>query len=567
MTTPETVEAMRRFRRLLDEREATTMQAMARRWIELERALADQLALLAQEVAARQAAGLPVSADLVRLMGRYQALQRQALVELSQFAGFAAARIAGEQRWVAAAGIEHGAALLRAATGVRGGFDVLPVEALARMAGYVADGSPLRQYFARMYPTAMQGIMDALFEGLARGLGPGQIARRMREGMGVAARTAINSARTETLRVYREASLAQYRASGLVDGYVRVAAKSERTCMACLAKDGEWFPLDVSFEEHNQGRCRPIPARRGAVFPGKQGLAWFREQSPEVQRRMLGAGRFDAWKGGKFDLEDVAKLHVDTVWGNSWQERGLKELLGGGFGPQGPAPQPPTPPRGPAGTPVSAALRGPSSGMYAERYNRTLRAIDGVHGDGVLPEIPIKTATSKHSSRNGSFRFGGGQALDIEINGANKDLEATLVHEVGHFIDFAGFGGGKLATRSSFGLLDGWRESVEASAAVRGLRERLEAPHRFRTMQTMGSYTYGVTPDRNHVRYLLDPAELWARSYAQYIALRSGDPLLKQQIENVFEDQVYGSRQWGWDDFEPVARAIDALFVRLGWLR
>jgi hypothetical protein len=63
------------------------------------------------------------------------------------------------------------------------------------------------------------------------------------------------------------------------------------------------------------------------VFPGKQGLAWFEEQSPDVQRRMLGAGRYEAWRNGKFDLQEIARLHVDPVWGNSWQERPLKDLV------------------------------------------------------------------------------------------------------------------------------------------------------------------------------------------------------------------------------------------------
>lgn len=288
MSTPETIEAMRRFRRLLEAREAATMQELARRWVKLERALADQLELLATEIAARQASGQVVSADLVRLSRRYASLQQQVLAELSQYAGFAAETIAAEQRWMMAAGVQHGSELLRAALSVRGGFDVLPTAALEHMAGYVAD-APLRQYFARMYPSAMQGIMDALFEGLARGLGPRQIARRMRDEMGVAARTAINSARTEPLRVYREASLAQYRKSGLVDGYIRVASKSVRTCMACLVQDGEWFPLDVPFAEHNMGRC-VVP---GTVVSGPAVKAFIaRDYDGEVVSIRTASGKF-----------------------------------------------------------------------------------------------------------------------------------------------------------------------------------------------------------------------------------------------------------------------------------
>lgn len=327
---PEVIRAMRRFRRLLDEREAATMIEMAQHWARLERNTTAHLEALTAEIAERKARGQIVTADLVRLSKRYQELQAQVRDQVAEYAGWAAGRITDEQRWMARAGIEHASAMLRASLprgGLAGAFNVLPTEALELMAGYVTDGSPLRAYFAKMYPSAMQGIMDALMTGLARGWAPGKTARLMRDALGVAPRTAINSARTETLRVYREASLQQYRASGIVDGYIRVAAKSERTCMACLAKDGEWFPLSVPFEEHNQGRCRGIPARQGQQYPGTQGLDWFLKQPPERQQLMLGRGRYEAWKASKFDLADIAKLHKDPTWGNSWQERSLADLV------------------------------------------------------------------------------------------------------------------------------------------------------------------------------------------------------------------------------------------------
>lgn len=305
------------------------MMEMAQHWARLERGITAHLEALVAEIAERQARGQIVTADLVRLSRRYQDLQSQVRDQVAEYADWAAGKVTAEQRWMGKAGLDHAATMLRASfpRGVVGAFDVLPVEALKLMAGYVADGSPLRAYFTKMYPAAMQGIMDALMTGVARGWSPSRTARLMRDALGVAPRTAINSARTETLRVYREASLQQYRAINLVDGYIRVAAKSERTCMACLAKDGEWFSLDVTFEEHNQGRCRPIPALQGQKYPGTQGLDWFVKQPEERQRLMLGPGRYEAWKANKFDLADIAKLHKDPRWGNAWQERSLTDLV------------------------------------------------------------------------------------------------------------------------------------------------------------------------------------------------------------------------------------------------
>ena len=325
--TPETVRMMQEFVRLLLQGEEAAMREMALRWVLVERALGTNAELLAREVADRQAAGKRVTPDTLRELSRFQDLLRQVLEEMDSYSHYASDAVAARQALLARHGISQAVALLRASTGVTGAFDVLPVAAIELMVGYVRDGTPLQTYFKTKYPEAVKGIMDALLRGLALGQHPTKIAREMVAELGVVPRTAINSARTETLRVYREATLGQYRASGLVDGYIRVAAKSERTCLACLAKDGEWFPLDVSFEEHNQGRCSAIPAKRGAVYPGTQGLDWFERQPADVQRRMMGNGRYEAWKAGKFDLRDVAKLHEDSTWGNSWQEKSLAELV------------------------------------------------------------------------------------------------------------------------------------------------------------------------------------------------------------------------------------------------
>ena len=39
--------------------------------------------------------------------------------------------------------------------------------------------------------------------------------------------------------------------------------------------------------------------------------------------------------------------------------------------------------------------------------------------------------------------------------------------------------------------------------------------------------------DQDYLRYLLQPRELWARSYAQFIALKSGDLTLRLQLNGL----------------------------------
>ena len=42
---------------------------------------------------------------------------------------------------------------------------------------------------------------------------------------------------------------------------------------------------------------------------------------------MMGPKGFAAWKDGQFELEDMAKITIDPVWGNSAVQKPLKELM------------------------------------------------------------------------------------------------------------------------------------------------------------------------------------------------------------------------------------------------
>jgi hypothetical protein len=69
--------------------------------------------------------------------------------------------------------------------------------------------------------------------------------------------------------------------------------------------------------------------------------------------------------------------------------------------------------------------------------------------------------------------------------------------------------------------------------------------------------------------YTLQPAELWERSYALYVAHRSADAELLAEVDER-RGQVGSFPMpylWDEDDFDPVAAVIDDLFRRLGWLR
>jgi hypothetical protein len=65
---------------------------------------------------------------------------------------------------------------------------------------------------------------------------------------------------------------------------------------------------------------------------------------------------------------------------------------------------------------------------------------------------------------------------------------------------------------------------------------------------------------------LLD--ELWARSYAQYVAIRSGSRTLTSSLNSLRKHEpgrVYYPLQWEDADFDGIDEAIEELFRRIGW--
>lgn len=230
---------------------------MARRWLQLERALEGQIDALAQEVARIRADGGTVTRSMLLSMDRYHRLLAQLQVELARYTQYAADTITTEQQRHAALGIEHAARAIELAgpRSIVGAFDRLPVEAIQLGAGLMGDGSPLSAYLRATWGDAAEGMTDELLRATALGQNPRQTARRMQDGTTRSLNRMLNTARTEQLRVYRAASREQMAASGVVSGYKRIATHDSRVCAACLMDEGHEYGLDETMPEHNQGRC------------------------------------------------------------------------------------------------------------------------------------------------------------------------------------------------------------------------------------------------------------------------------------------------------------------------
>ena len=103
--------------------------------------------------------------------------------------------------------------------------------------------------------------------------------------------------------------------------------------------------------------------------------------------------------------------------------------------------------------------------------------------------------------------------------------------------------------------LEDFRKAAQSSRAIQELKNQLNQ----RTLRLAIGVDLPV--DRGYIQYLLQGEEIWARAYAQYITLKSGDNKLREQLQKIQNDQhpSNAASQWSDNDFEPIADAIDAL--------
>jgi hypothetical protein len=60
----------------------------------------------------------------------------------------------------------------------------------------------------------------------------------------------------------------------------------------------------------------------------QRGPTWFRAQPAQTQRSILGPGKYEAWRAGQFDLEQLVNVRRNATWGDSVQVAPLSELVG-----------------------------------------------------------------------------------------------------------------------------------------------------------------------------------------------------------------------------------------------
>ncbi len=220
-----------------------------------------------------------------------------------------------------------------------------------------------------------------------------------------------------------------------------------------------------------------------------------------------------------------------------------------------------------------------------EQVKKALAILDSVHGDGNLPLIPAVEMDAIYRAKGYQAYYARDKATqtpkELAFNPVSMKTQPNLLvfHETGHFLDHVGFNSDR-ATMSSedSDLMDGWRKAVRNSQSIKTLEKW--------KLRDAGT-PRGV--EASQVDYMLTTREIWARSYAQYIAVKSGNRAALAELRNLQAAGTYRpvhpdtrfNRQpsaappdpkswdypWQWtdEDFQPIFEQIDIIMERAGW--
>ena len=181
----------------------------------------------------------------------------------------------------------------------------------------------------------------------------------------------------------------------------------------------------------------------------------------------------------------------------------------------------------------------PRRSPLTAELQRALAAASNLHGlrSDLSPVPVVATATITEA---GAYRFRLRDPIDLRVSRVGGRSALGFLHELGHLLDHQIFYDRK--TRS-------WASAVHPAFApwrdAAALLEKRLLP---------GGYS--------RQRYFQSVHEVWARSYAQTVLLRSEDRMLNRRLEKLQAEE--DAHVWPVEQFAAVAFEVELVFERLG---
>ncbi len=302
------VQVLEDYRRLLDRQDAAAMKRLVGAYRQIYGRLKTLIDALMFEIGDN----LPTPGQLTR-MSRYKDLLSQVDDELRAYGVI----VANETETVGRAGMVAGqnyarevlSTVVAGDASIAGAWNKLPVETIETLLAFLQPTSPLYQSLKTMGEVTREAVAQTIIEMVALGKNPRVIAAAIRDSLAGGLTSALRTVRTAQNWAYREAARANFLAnSDVVTGWVWHAHIGPRTCISCIAMHGTVHPMTEPLRDHLNGRCAAIPIVRGYenIVKIGDGETWLRDQPENVQKQIMGRGKWEAWRDGKVDINQMS---------------------------------------------------------------------------------------------------------------------------------------------------------------------------------------------------------------------------------------------------------------------
>lgn len=325
---PDVIQLAQKYKDALESLDEEALNRIVTAYTRIYNSLQDKIDALVMEI---EALGVPTRAEVARL-ARYKSLIRQIEAEITKFQSYLETELlnASEASFLlASTQSKQMIQAILSQAGIQAQLGNLPSNAFEVLVSFLQQGSPLYDRIQLLSGTVADYVINTLLEGVALGKGPREIARLIGEAFGRGLTDALRMVRTAQLYASRVAAISNYQNnSDIVTGWVWFATLDDSVCQSCIAQHGTIHGLDETLNDHHNGRCAPLPYIPEFGNPIEQsGIDWFNGLSAERQKKILGQGKYDAWKAGKFTLDQLSQEKENDVYGLMRVEVPLKDLV------------------------------------------------------------------------------------------------------------------------------------------------------------------------------------------------------------------------------------------------
>jgi hypothetical protein len=149
----------------------------------------------------------------------------------------------------------------------------------------------------------------------------------------------------------------------------------------------------------------------------------------------------------------------------------------------------------------------------------------------------------------------------LEISRHNGEKPITIFHEIGHLIDLMAVGiPGHLESKVSEGVFSKLLECAKNTTEISKIESALSSGK----IEISGIQLPLPPRTRSTLEYLLQPHEIVARSYAQYIVEKTKSRKLNRMLDTRRNNSKFGE-QWSTEQFAPLLVEWDNILNSIRW--